>query len=60
MGIFSVSWIMGADRRGVIVAGAATWVAVLLCVITPMHAVEGKRWAETGTGGISLRPVGAG
>lgn len=39
----SVSRIMGENRRGVILTMPATWVAVLLCVITPVFAVEG-RW----------------
>lgn len=34
---------MGADRRGGILAVPATWVALLLCVITLVCAVEG-RW----------------
>ena len=35
---------MGEDRRGAYGAVSATWVALLLCVITSVCAVEG-RWA---------------
>lgn len=45
-GIFSVR-MMGEERQGVRVAMPATWVAVLLGVITSVCAVEG-RWAMKG------------
>lgn len=41
---FSVSRMMGEERQGVVLAMPATWVAVLLGVITSVCAVEG-RWA---------------
>ncbi len=33
---------MGEDKQGVILAMPATWVAVILCAITSVCAVEGR------------------